>query len=119
MRIFLSSVISGMETYRAAAQRAAETLGHTVTMAEDFGASPFSPQQVCLGAVRDADIVMLLLGARYGTPQESGLSPTHEEYREARASKPVLVFLQENVSREPAQQACLDEVGRASCRERV
>ncbi len=62
MRIFLSSVISGMETYRAAAQRAAETLGHTVTMAEDFGASPFSPQQVCLGAVRDADIVMLLLG---------------------------------------------------------
>jgi len=110
VRIFLSSVISGMETYRAAAQRAAETLGHTVTMAEDFGASPFSPQQVCLGAVRDADIVMLLLGARYGTPQESGLSPTHEEYREARASKPVLVFLQENVSREPAQQACLDEV---------
>lgn len=110
MRVFLSSVISGLEARRAAARRAAETLGHTVTAAEDFGASPLSPQQVCLGAVRDADIVMLLLGARYGTPQEPGRSPTHEEYREARGSKPVLVFLQDDVSRELAQQAFVDEV---------
>ena len=64
MKIFLSSVISGMEEYRAAARQAAETLGHTVTAAEDFGASPLSPQQVCLAGVRDADLVVLLLGER-------------------------------------------------------
>lgn len=89
----ISSVIAGMEEYRAAAREAAESLGYIVIAAEDFGASPSSPQQVCLAGVRDADVVVLLLGARYGTPQRSGLSPTHEEYREARGRKPVLVFV--------------------------
>jgi hypothetical protein len=104
MRIFLSSVISGMEEYRAAARQGAETLGHTVTAAEDFGASPLSPQQVCLAGVRDADLVVLLLSERYGTPQGSGLSPTHEEYRAARGVKPVLAFVQTGVTPEPGQK---------------
>jgi hypothetical protein len=99
-----------MEDYRAAARQAAQTLGHTVTAAEDFRASPHTPQQVCLGAVRDADVVVLLLGARYGAPQNSGLSPTHEEYREARGAKPVLTFVQKGVTREPEQEAFLKEV---------
>jgi Domain of unknown function (DUF4062) len=110
LKVFLSSVISGMEDYRSAVRRAAETLGHTVTAAEDFGASPLTPQQVCLAGVRDADMVLLLLGARYGVPQRSGLSPTHEEYREARGSKPVLAFVQSGVTREPAQEAFVAEV---------
>jgi hypothetical protein len=110
VKVFLSSVISGMEDYRAIARRAAETLGHTVLAAENFRASPLSPQQVCLGAVRDADVVVLLLGARYGAPQGSGLSPTHEEYREARDKKPVLAFVQSGVAREREQQAFVDEV---------
>jgi hypothetical protein len=110
LKVFLSSVISGMEEYRAAARGAAETLGHTVTAAENFGASPLSPQQVCLGAVRDADVVVLLLGARYGASQRSGLSPTHEEYREARGTKPVLAFVQNGVSREPDQQRFVEDV---------
>ena len=110
MKIFLSSVISGMEEYRAAARQAAETLGHAVTAAEDFGASPLSPQQVCLAGVRDADLVVLLLGERYGAPQGSGLSPTHEEYRAARGVKPVLAFVHMGVSPEPGQRAFVDEV---------
>ena len=55
-------------------------------------------------------MVVLLLGARYGTPQTSGLSPPHEEYREARGSKPVLVFVQTGVTPEPGEQAFIDEV---------
>lgn len=86
MKVFISSVIAGMEDHRAAAREAAESLGYTVIAAEDFRASPSSPQQVCLEGVRDADVVVFLLGARYGTPQTSGLSPTHEEYREARGT---------------------------------
>jgi hypothetical protein len=110
VKVFLSSVIGGMEDYRTAARHAAETLDHTVLAAEDSGASPLSPQQVCLGAVREADVVVLLLGARYGAPQGSSLSPTHEEYREARGKKPVLAFVQSDVEREPAQHAFVDEV---------
>ena len=47
MKVFISSVIGGMEEHRAAAREAVESLGHTVIAAEDFGASPRSPQQVC------------------------------------------------------------------------
>lgn len=109
MKVFISSVIAGMEDYRAAAREAAESLGYTVIAAEDFGASPGSPQQVCLAGIRDADVVVLLLGARYGTPQKSGLSPTHEEYREARGGKPVLVFVQTGVQREPDEDKFVEE----------
>ena len=110
VKVFISSVIAGMEDHRAAAREAAESLGYTVIAAEDFRASPSSPQQVCLGGVRDADVVVLLLGARYGTPQRSGLSPTHEEYREARGSKPVLVFVQTDATPEPGEGTFIDEV---------
>jgi hypothetical protein len=79
--------------------------------AEDFGASPSSPQQVCLAGVRNAEMVVLLLGARYGTPQQgSGLSPTHEEYREARGHRPVLVFVQSGIAREAEEEKFVEEV---------
>jgi hypothetical protein len=111
VKVFISSVVGGMEQERAAAAAAAVTLGHQVIRAEDFGASSASPQQVCLAGVRAADAVILLLGARYGQPQPSGLSPTHEEFREARDRCPVLVFVQHGVAREPSQQNFVDEVG--------
>lgn len=110
MQVFISSVISGMEPYRNAAARAVRTLGHEPRMAEDYGASPDTPQRACLAGVRDADVVVLLLGARYGHRQESGLSATHEEYREAKERRPVLAFMQEGVEREAAQDAFVREV---------
>jgi hypothetical protein len=111
VKVFISSVIGGMEQARAAAAGAVSTLGHHVIRAEDFGASSASPQQVCLAGVRAADAVILLLAERYGQPQASGLSPTHEEFREARDRCPVLVFVQHGLAREPAQQDFVDEVG--------
>ncbi len=110
MQVFISSVISGMEPYRDAAARAVRTLGHEPRMAEDYGASPDTPQRACLAGVRDADVVVLLLGDRYGHRQESGLSATHEEYREAKERRPVLAFVQEEVEREAAQQDFVREV---------
>jgi Domain of unknown function (DUF4062) len=110
VKVFISSAIRGLEEHRAAAREGAESLRHAVTAAEDFGASPGSPQQVCLSGVRAADVVILVLGARYGTPQASGLSPTHEEYRAARGTKPVLVFVQSGVTIEPDQEKFIQEV---------
>ena len=110
MKVFISSVIAGLEDHRAATREAAESLGHTVIAAEDFGASPSSPQQVCLAGVREADVIVLLLGERYGTPQTSGLSPTHEEYREARGTKPVLVFVQTGINPDPDEAKLIEEV---------
>lgn len=55
-------------------------------------------------------MVVLLIGERYGAVQPSGLSATHEEYREARERKPVLVFVQEHATRDEQQAAFLTEV---------
>ncbi len=103
MKIFISSPISGYESFRDAAAEAVETLGHQVVRAEDFPASARTPQQACLGALRASDLVVVLLGAHYGAEQPSGLSATHEEFRERRETKPVLVLSESHVERDPRQ----------------
>jgi hypothetical protein len=110
MKIFVSSLITGMEPIRTAARAAVHALGHEPVMAEDFGALPHSPQVACLDGVRRSAAVILILGARYGAKQVSGLSATHEEYREAREHCPVLTFVQESMNPEPDQAALIREV---------
>jgi hypothetical protein len=109
MKVFISSVIGGMEALREAAADGARTLRCSVLRAEDFGAAPTSPQLACLAAVRAADVVILILGGRYGDLQASGLSPTHEEYREARGQKRILAFVQQNAQQEERQLQLLAE----------
>jgi Domain of unknown function (DUF4062) len=109
MKIFISSLISGFESFRGAAEAAILSLGHTVVRAEDFAASPSSPQRSCLDGVRQSEVVVLLLGSRYGFKQPSGLSATHEEFREAQRH-PVFAFVQSGVERESDQVAFVDEV---------
>lgn len=109
MKVFLSSLISGFEELRDAAADGAATLGHSVVRAEDFGASASSPQSACLRAARESDIVVLVLGERYGWVQPSGLSATHEEFREVRESHPVLAFIEAGVEPEERQRDFIQE----------
>lgn len=110
MRIFISSLIGGYEPLRKAAREAIVSLGHEPVMAEDFRAQSNSPQVACLQGLRSADLVVLILVDRYGQPQPgSGVSPTHEEYLEARGSKSILLFVQEGTTPEPRQQELLRE----------
>lgn len=105
MKVFISSLIAGFGPARQACRGAVTTLGHAPVMAEDFGASPNSPQVACLQGLRSADVVVLVLGESYGAVQpSSGLSATHEEYREARERKPVLAFVQQNINITPDPQ---------------
>ena len=110
MKIFVSSLISGLEPIRDAARSAIGDLGHEVIMAEYFGARPASPQVACLEGIRHAGLVVLILGKSYGAKQESGLSATHEEYREARQTRPVIAFVQEGVDRDDDEAAFVAEV---------
>jgi hypothetical protein len=110
VKVFISSVIDGYGHHRTAAQHAIKTLRYQAVCAEDLPASAGRSQQACLDAIRDCDLVVLLLGERYGVLQPSGLSATHEEYREARQHIPVLVLVESGMTPEPAQQAFLDEV---------
>ena len=110
MKVFLSSVITGFEPYRAAAADAVRTLGHEIIRAEDFSASSMTPQQACLAGVRESDVVVVMLGERYGQLQVSGKSATHEEFEEAAQTKPVLVFEQLGVERDDLMRAFVTEV---------
>ena len=90
----------------------ATLLADTVRRFETMPASHHASRKACLDYVREADVVVLALGSRYGAPEpDSGLSPTHEEYREAkRLNKPVLAFVQTGITREPLQEAFVEEV---------
>ncbi len=112
MKIFVSSVITGFEPFREAACASIKALGYDVIRAEDFPATAKSPQVACLSGLREADLVLLILGERYGYPQPSGRSATHEEYDEAKNRKPLLVFVQEKANMEPEQVAFRREVER-------
>lgn len=108
--MFISSVVSGMGPIRSAAREAVTTLRHEPVMAEDFGARPHSPQVACLTGVRQSDLVVLILGEHYGAIQPSGISATHEEYREAQDRKPVIAFVQESANRDSQQAQFVREV---------
>lgn len=110
MKIFISSVMSGFEDFRDAAIDAIQSLDGTPVRAEDFGALPSAPQEACLRGVRESDIVIVIIGARYGARQRSGFSATHEEFNAARGAKPILAFVQSGVTREKDQAQFLAEV---------
>jgi hypothetical protein len=110
MQVFISSLISGMQAERQAVKQAVLDLGHQPVMAEDFRAQPRSSQIACLDGIRQSAAVVLIVGSGYGARQPSGLSATHEEYREARESRPVFAFIQQDVTRESEQQTFLEEV---------
>ncbi len=110
-KVFVSSLVTGMEDLRDAADGAARTFRHEVVRAEEFSASPASPRQACLAAVRSSDVVVVILGAGYGARQESGLSATHEEFKEAVDNQvPVLAFVQRGIELEPDQKAFVRDV---------
>jgi hypothetical protein len=46
----------------------------------------------------------------YGVKRASGLSATHEDYREAKDKRPVIAFVQDGVSRDADQAAFISEV---------
>lgn len=110
MKIFISSLITGMESLRTAAKEAVTQLGHDPIMAEDFFARPNSPQVACLEGLRKSGLVILILGEEYGATQSAGLSATHEEYREAKSKIPVIAFVQEGVQHKNEQAAFVKEV---------
>ena len=112
VKVFISSVVRDLERERDAAERAAKALDYTVVRSEDFGAVAASAQRACRAAVRDADLVILILGSVYGTKdRKTGKSPTHEEFEEAQQTgRDVLVFVHDGVQRDADQEAFVREV---------
>ena len=111
-RIFVSSLARGeMAAVRAAARAAVESLDMRPVMFETQPASAEGSRRALLDQVGTCDALLLLVGAEYGEPGERGISPTEEEFQQARdRGVDVLALVQEGVDREPAQQAFLARV---------
>ncbi len=83
IKIFVSSVSTQLKSTRSQIIQDLSTAGYDVSAMERFGARPTVPLDVCLSELRSSDIVILLIGPRYGSLSPQGISYTHAEYREA------------------------------------
>ena len=93
IKTFVSSVSAQLESTRSQIIQDLCKAGYDVSAMETFGAQPAVPLDVCLGEVRNSDIVILLVGPRYGSMLPQGISYTHAEYREAQgAGVPVIAI---------------------------
>src|SRR5258706_13755541 len=96
--VFVSSTCYELNQVRADMKRFLEIMGLDPILSEtpSFPVNPqTSPVENCLQAVKErADIFVLIVGARYGSQNESGKSITNLEYLEAKAKGvPVYVFV--------------------------
>lgn len=100
--VFVSSTCFDLSQVRLDLKRFIERFGYEAVISE-HPAFPVNPQvgtiMNCVSAVRDrADLFVLIVGGRYGTPTEGGRSVTNLEYLEARAKGiPIYVFVLEAV----------------------
>ena len=116
VKVFVSAVAGGYVEFRQAAKDAIDALGHEpVVMELTHHAAAAYPTEECFAQIEGSDVVVMLLGGRYGESQQSGKSATHEEWGHAcRYNKPILPFvedLDDHAERDPQQQDFLDETG--------
>lgn len=109
--VFISSVMVDFEAIRQVARDAVESVGMRPIMAELSGASVTSAQRALLDDVARADVYLLILGERYGTPGASGLSPTEEEFEEAQRRRKPILLVRQDVEMEPRQRQLLERAG--------
>ena len=113
MKIFVSSVVRGLEEEREGVTHLLRATEHQVVRFEDFPATDASPRVACLRAIEDVDVYVLLLGQHYGNRMpDSGYSPTEEEFHAAVSlGKPRLVFRKADLEMDPDQADFAREVG--------
>jgi hypothetical protein len=99
VRVFVSSVIKGMEPFREVAHQVIEAMSMATLNFEAFPASPSSPGKASLDEVRNADIFVQLIGEEISAIVE-------EEYETALEFLPdrILVFAKDARLSAPAMK---------------
>jgi hypothetical protein len=112
MRVFISSVRSGLEAERDALPGLVKAIGFDPVRFEDFTAQGIPSRQACLDGVDSSDVYLLILGPKYGTVfPETGQSATHDEFVRAQArGLHRLAFVKAGVEMEPEQAAFVKDV---------
>ena len=110
-KVFVSSVVGGMEAFRDAAKQAITLMDYTPIMCEAFSARPYSSEKACIHEVEQCDVYLLILGSTYGYETPEGISVTQAEFEAAKATgKSILAFIQQTPVDDERQKAFIGEV---------
>ena len=110
-KVFVSSVVGGMEAFRGAAKQAITLMDQTPVMCEAFSARPYSSEKACIHEVEQCDVYLLILGSAYGYETPEGISVTQAEFEAAKATgESILAFIQQTPIDDVRQQAFIGEV---------
>jgi hypothetical protein len=95
MRLFLSSTYEDLKVHRQKVEDSFAISRLDYNAMEHFGSTANPPLQVCLDAVERSDVLIAILGVRYGScPPNGKRSFTEREYRHARSHDiPILPFM--------------------------
>lgn len=92
-RVFISSTRGALDPYRSAAVDVCRRHEMIPVFMEAFSPDPRPPAEVCRRNVLSCDVLLLLLGQRYGArPPDEALSYTELEYRWAFESKRIAIL---------------------------
>jgi hypothetical protein len=93
-QIFVSSTFADLKEERQAVMQALLSLEHFPAGMEAFPASDDDAWTLIQGVIDDSDYYVLVIGGRYGSTNEAGLSYTQMEFDyAAQSDKPILAFL--------------------------
>jgi hypothetical protein len=116
--VFVCSTFDDLEQEREAVLDAIRRVQSRHNAMELFGARPGRPIDVCLEEVRKSDLLVVIVGLKYGSlPSGMEVSYSQAEYEEgARLKKPCLVYLRDDdvpilpkhVERDPDKLRLLD-----------
>jgi hypothetical protein len=96
--VFVCSTFDDLEQEREAVLDAIRRVQSRHNAMELFGARPGRPIDVCLEEVRKSDLLVVIVGLKYGSlPSGMEVSYSQAEYEEgARLKKPCLVYLRDD-----------------------
>ncbi len=98
-QVFVSSTFVDLKDERQAVSKAILNLGHIPAGMELFPAADVDQLSFIKKVIDDCDYYILIIGGRYGSLSDSGLSFTELEYQYAvESKKPVLAFLHRDVN---------------------
>ena len=110
LSVFISST-ADLTAERDAVEEALVDLNIDGSRFESWPSTPNHPMNECLKRIEECDAVVFLMGKRYGSLSNAGISATHLEYRHAtKLTKPRFVYLLKTAEREIDQVKFIDEI---------
>ena len=105
-QVFISSTFEDLREERRAVQDTIIQMGDFPVQMESFPAADEGQFEFIKPLIAQCDYYILVIGGRYGTVRENGLSYTHSEFRHAvKNHVPVLVIVHEDQGKIPADKS--------------